>query len=349
MSRVFVMGGGGFIGIPLCEELARRGHQVTAADRWFFGKKPENVAIIHADIRTIQSLEAVDAVIDLCGLSNDATAEIDPDLTRSINYHGATVLAGIAKDVGIKRYIYSSSASVYGHGDKRGLVETDECKPFSLYSECKMRTEDYLRVLAGDGFEPVILRNATVFGLSPRMRFDLAVNMMTRMAKVEQKIFVMGGGEQWRPFIHIKDLVHVFASMLEAPPELVAGETFNIGSDAMNYQIKDVALIIAHCFPFATLHNIPDYVDRRDYHVSFAKLQSFVDRNKFRGSYMNIPIIGDSYRWGGIEDGVDEITAELERNPELATDPTTHTLNYYKSLLEWDKRLTDLKLDGRLL
>lgn len=353
MSRVIIFGAGGYIGIPLCEELARRGHDVVAVDRWFFGKKPhpnliddgKGVGIMWGDIRTEQlerivapfgwSTSHIEAIIDLAGLSNDATAEIDPDLTRSINYHGATVLAGIAKDAGIKRYIYSSSASVYGHGNKRNLVETDECRPLTLYSECKVRTEDYLRVLAGDGFEPVILRNATVFGLSPRMRFDLVVNMMTRMAKVEQKIYVMGGGEQWRPFIHIKDLVHVFASILEAPAELVAGETFNVGSDAMNYQIKDVARIIASRFPFAKVHDIPDNVDRRDYHLSFAKLA-------------NLATVTPEV-WLGVTNGVEEIAAELERSPELATDPTCHTLNWYKELISWEKRLNGLRLDGRIL
>lgn len=345
--NILIFGAGGYIGQPLVTELVSRGHFVVAADRWYFGRKPEGISgklhVMTADIRNIAEWmqggfkgsgeDTYDAVIDLAGLSNDATAEIDPELTRSINYHGATVLAGLAKDLGIRRYIYSSSASVYGHGDKRGLVETDECKPISLYAECKMRTEDYLRVLSGDGFEPVILRNATVFGLSPRMRFDLAVNIMTLRAWKDHVFYIMGGGEQIRPFVHIKDLVHVFALMLEAPAELVAGQTFNVGSDENNYSIKHLAWKISRSFPMAQVHTIPDNIDQRNYHLSFAKLAKLIE----------------PYKWRGIIEGVQEITAELERNPELATDSTTHTLNYYKSLLEWDRRLTDLKLDGRLL
>jgi nucleoside-diphosphate-sugar epimerase len=345
--------GCGYIGLPLVSELIARGHNVTAADRWFFGRKPTNCNTFTGDIRSFDFALSVgqkfDAVIDLCGLSNDATAEIDIDLTNSINCEGAIKLAEGAKTDGVRRYLYASSASVYGHGDKRNLTETDACYPVSLYAQCKLLVEDHLRSIAGDGFEPVILRNATVFGLAPRMRFDLAINMMTRMAKVEQKIYVMGGGEQWRPFVHIKDLVHVFASMLEAPAELVAGETFNVGSDAMNYQIKDVARTIAQKFPFAQVHDIPDYSDKRDYHLSFAKLArlvAYVDEKS--GAYSN-PYVDGSYRWHNIEQGVDEIAAELDRNPGLATDATTHTLGWYKSLLDWDRRITDLKLDGKLL
>ena len=331
--------GCGYIGLPLVSELIARGHRVTAADRWFFGRKPTNCDTYTGDIRSFDFALSIgrhfEAVIDLCGLSNDATAEIDPDLTRSINCDGAIRFAEAAKKDGVRRYLYASSASVYGHGDKRNLTETDVCYPVSLYAQCKLLVEDHLRSIAGDGFEPVIFRNATVFGYAPRMRFDLVINMMVRMAKVDQKIYVMGGGEQWRPFVHIKDLVHVFASMIEAPAELVAGETFNVGSDAMNYQIKDVARIIASRFPFAKVHDIPDNVDRRDYHLSFSKLAKLATVT---------PEV-----WLGVTNGVEEIAAELERSPELATDPTTHTLNWYQSMLEWDRRLTDLKLDGRLL
>jgi nucleoside-diphosphate-sugar epimerase len=345
--NILLFGAGGYIGSVLTGELLARGHFVCAADRWFFGHKPDGISgklhVMTADIRNVAEWmqggfkgsgeDKYDAVIDLAGLSNDATAEIDPELTHSINRDGAIRLAEAAKQAGVSRYLYASSASVYGHGDKHNLTETDVCNPVSLYAQCKMLVEDHLRSIAGDGFEPVILRNATVFGYAPRMRFDLAVNIMTLRAWKDHVFYIMGGGGQMRPFVHIKDLVHVFALMLGAPAELVAGETFNVGSDENNYSIKHLAWKISRSFPMAQVHTIPDNIDQRDYHLSFAKLAKLIE----------------PYKWRGIMEGVQEITAELELNPDLATDPTTHTLNWYKSLLEWDKRITGLKLDGRLL
>ena len=342
--RVLIVGCGGYVGIPLCEELARRGHIVGGLDRFFFGKRP-SARHFKADIRTVDEANLTfadsetdkpvpfDAVIDLCGLSNDATAEIDRDLTRSINCDGAIRLAEVAKKAGVRRYLYASSASVYGHGDKRNLTETDICNPVSLYAQCKLLVEDHLRSIAGDGFEPVILRNATVFGYAPRMRFDLAVNIMTLRAWKDHVFYIMGGGNQMRPFVHIKDLVHVVTLILDAPAELVAGETLNVGSDENNYSIKHLAWKISRSFPMAQVHTIPDNIDPRDYHLSFAKIAKLIE----------------PYKWRGIMEGVQEITAELDRNPDLANDPTCHTLNWYKSLLEWDKRIADLKLDGRIL
>src|SRR5487761_2005683 len=182
MTNVLVAGAGGYIGIPLCNALLERGHSVIALDRYFFGqhrlhavKDNPRLRILVEDVRSISpaQLDGVEAVIDLAGPSNAASAEINPDLTRSINYEGGCHLARTAKEAGVRRYVYSSSASVYGHGVREELTETDECRPQTLYAECKMRMEDYLHTLDAPGFEIVMFRNATVFGLAPRMRFDL--------------------------------------------------------------------------------------------------------------------------------------------------------------------------------
>src|SRR5204863_1118858 len=174
---------------------------------------------------------------DLAGLSNDASAEIDPALTRAINFEGGIRMAQIAKTAGVRRYVYGSSASVYGEGIREGLAENDECRPQTLYAESKLAVEGALRELCGPDFETVILRNATVFGLAPRMRFDLAINIMTLRAWKDRVIYVMGGGEQWRPLIHVNDVVRAMIMGLEESAELVAGETFNVGGDDLNYQI----------------------------------------------------------------------------------------------------------------
>jgi nucleoside-diphosphate-sugar epimerase len=325
--KVLVFGAGGYIGIPLCEELVTRGHEVTAVDRWFFGKRPKGVDTITADIRDFKVINGYEAVIDVCGLSNDASCEIDAELTYAINLKGATTLATLAKQNGVRRYIYASSAAVYGHGERMGLTETDVCKPLTHYAECKVQVEDHLRIIAGDGFEPVILRNATVFGLAPRMRFDLAVNGMVRRAVREHKIYIMGGGEQWRPFIHVNDVVGVFAAMLTMDD--VAGETFNVGFDALNMRVSDLARLVYEAFPFSQIHNIPDNPDKRSYHLSFAKLGAKV--------------------WVDIPHGIEEVRRALSMTPELADDPTTMTVAYYKSLIEWDHKLSELLLNGRIL
>jgi nucleoside-diphosphate-sugar epimerase len=203
MAKVLVAGAGGYIGVPLCKRLVERGHTLIALDRFFFGRnrideiaRNERAAVIVEDIRDFdpEILRGVAVVVDLAGLSNDASAEIDPELTRLINCGGGIRLARLAKEAGVRRYVYSSSASVYGHGVREHLTEHDECRPQTLYAESKLRVEEALAKLAGPGFETVVFRNSTVFGLAPRMRFDLAVNIMTLRAWKERVIYVMGSG-----------------------------------------------------------------------------------------------------------------------------------------------------------
>jgi nucleoside-diphosphate-sugar epimerase len=176
MAKVMVAGAGGYIGVPLCKKLLERGHSLIALDRFFFGKDrvdgialSEKAAVIVEDTRDFdrQILHGVEIVVDLAGLSNDASAEIDPELTRSINCGGGMRLARMAKEAGVRRYVYSSSASVYGHGVRERLTENDECRPQSLYAESKLRVEEAVGELAGPAFETVIFRNATALAWRP--------------------------------------------------------------------------------------------------------------------------------------------------------------------------------------
>jgi nucleoside-diphosphate-sugar epimerase len=342
MQRVLVTGAGGYVGIPLCRELVNRSYHVIALDRFFFGQDKLGdlssnpaVQLTVQDIRDIHSdlLEDVYGVFDLAGLSNDASAEIDPELTRQINLNGGLRLAKTAKEMGVKRYVYASSASVYGYGIKTSLIETDECKPQTLYAQSKIEVEKQLKALNGPSFEPVIFRIATVFGLAPRMRFDLAVNIMTLRAWKERVIYIMGGGEQWRPFIHVNDVVQVFVRVLEADSELVAGQTFNVGDDGMNYQIRQLAQFVLDVIPNVTIHNIPDDPDRRTYNLSFAKIKQ---------------MLGFEARTE-VHEGIVEIKQALERGIVSGDDPTCYTLQWYRSLFEWEKRIQDLSINGRLL
>ena len=221
-----------------------------------------------------QLLKDVYGVIDLAGLSNDLSAEIDPDLTRQINFEGGAAVARAAEAAGVRRYVYASSASVYGHGLKTNLVESDECRPQTLYAQSKLHVEKQLKELHGPNFEPVIFRNATIFGLAPRMRFDLAVNIMTLRAWKDRVIYVMGGGKQWRPFIHVDDVVGVLVQGLEADADVVSGEIFNVGDEDMNYQIQQLAEFVLDVIPNVTVHNIPDDPDKRTYNLGIRQNQT---------------------------------------------------------------------------
>lgn len=342
--NVVVVGAGGYLGIPICNALVESGHKVFPADRWFFGFRQISGAAYSMRFDIRDSGEELfnlvgddgkrfkfDAVIDLAGLSNDASAEIDPELTRQINEEGGKKLATLAKQAGVTRYVYSSSASVYGSGAHINLNETDQAHPLTAYAMSKVLVENHLRSLAGDGFEPVILRNATVFGLAPRMRFDLAVNIMTLRAYKENVIYVMGQGSQWRPFLHISDVVRAFIQVLEAPADLVSNETFNVGDDRLNCTIRQVAGMVQHEFPQAKIHIIPEDPDARSYNLDFSKIRG-------RLGFVAGPTIAG---------GVSEIKTALENG--LKDTPEMYTVQYYKSLICWAKKLEDIQLDGRIL
>ena len=342
MQTIFVTGAGGYIGIPLCRKLLEQGHKVVAYDRFFFGKDKfddlthtSGLEIRTGDIRTLsgEALRGVNTMIDLAGLSNDLSAEIDPDITRQINFDGCARIAGIAKEAGVSRYIFASSASVYGHGTKLQLEEGDVCHPQTLYAKSKLHVENRLRELSSSDFETVIFRNATVFGLAPRMRFDLAVNIMTLRAWKDRVIYVMGGGQQWRPFVHVNDVAEIMAMSVEADAATVAGEVFNVGDDSMNHQIAHVAQCVLDVIPNVQVHYIPDDPDKRTYNLSFAKAQ---DVFGFRPTVK-------------VHEGIVEIKQALERNVINGDDPTCYTLQWYKSLQTWKRRIDALVEGGAIL
>jgi len=333
VAKILVSGGGGYIGVPLCHRLKKNGHDVVALDRFFFEREP-SVGIIRMDIRSVgvADLAGFDVVMDLAGLSNDASSEIDPRLTYEVNEAGGINLASAAKKAGVKRYIYSSSASVYGAGSGMFLTEESPINPLTLYAKSKVAVEDYLRGANSDDFSVSILRNSTVFGYAPRMRFDLAINVMAMRAMIDKRILIMGGGCQYRPFCHVEDIVDAFCLMLNLPTSQVGGQTYNVGDGSMNFTISQIAMAVKRVFRDAEIISVPDDADRRSYHLSFKKIGNL-------GFYAN----------HDIENGIKEIERAILDGLVDPKDPRTITLGWYKSLIEWDHRIDSLKFNGRIL
>jgi nucleoside-diphosphate-sugar epimerase len=331
MTRILVAGAGGYIGIPLCEGLVNKGYEVAGLDTFAFGLARlgrlldhPRLTPIQADIRDfdLSVLEGIDAVIDLAGFSTDAAADIDPELTRQIHIEGGLRLARAAKKRGIKRYLYSSSAAVYGAGEKEALTESDELRPQTAYARIKLQFEEQLLSLQDDSFEVVILRLATLFGLAPRMRFDIAVNIMTLRAWRDHEIHVGGGGRQWRPLVHVQDVVRALILILEEDAAKVSGEIFNVGSNGMNFRVSEIAQAVSDVIPDVTVHNNDDTADKLSYNLSFNKI---ADRLGFETT-MSVP------------DGVTEVLQALEGNLVSGSDPTCYTADWYRSLTEHEAR-----------
>src|SRR5665213_641055 len=217
MKKIFLTGAGGYIGPVMVEHFLSAGQQGIGVDRFYFGKEilgseifnNQRFTLLQKDIRelTPEDMKGCDVVIDLAGLSNDPTCDLKPNLTFSINFKGGVNVAECAKKAKVPRYLYSSSCSVYGLGATQQLSEKSETNPQSYYAKGKVDVEKRLLELADGDFSVTILRNATVYGLSKRMRFDLVINIMTLKAWKERRIFILGGGKQWRPLVHVRDVV----------------------------------------------------------------------------------------------------------------------------------------------
>ena len=318
MQNILVFGAGGYLGIPICIKLTALGFKVTAVDTQWFAKGPSARHVhrsIVADTRTVEKDVFIgqDAVIDVAGISNDASAELDPDMTGNINVFGAMRIAMMAREAGVRRYVYSSSTSVYGHGAHDRLTEDAPLNPLTAYAKSKVTVENGLLDMQNDAFQPVLLRNSTVFGMAPRMRFDLVVNRMTAEAWKKKGVTVEGGGLQRRPLLHVADAVHVFSRALEHDFE---PGIYNVGSNRMNFRILDIAEQIGEDTDTPVAIEKTESPDRRDYHVCFDRVEK----------YINNPI--------SIGQGVVQIWHALENGRLHVDDPTTHTLNWYKHLMK---------------
>ena len=281
-KNVLLLGAGGYIGSILTDLLLKKKYKVFAYDRFFFGvdtlKKNlnnKNLIIIKKDIRNIElkDFNKIDYVIDLAALSNDPSCELDTKLTRDINFYGRIRAARLAARNKVKKYIFSSTCSVYGDTKDNIVDETSKIAPISEYAKSSADCEKILlNELNSKDFCLTIIRNATVFGVSPRMRFDLVVNLMTLTAFEKGKIYILGGGNQYRPLIHVRDVCDCMLKILHTKNEIVKNEIFNLGIE--NKKISEIAFLIQSTLnKEINIEKIEDDNDKRNYNVNFEKIK----------------------------------------------------------------------------
>jgi nucleoside-diphosphate-sugar epimerase len=339
-TRVLVTGAGGYIGSVLVEQLLRDGCEVRAVDRFFFGQERlselaahPNLRVVVKDIRdlTEEDLKGVHGVCDLAALSNDPSGDLDPGLTMAVNFAGRARLAGLAKKAGVRRYVLASSCSVYGQSAGQEVDETTEPHPLTVYAKANLAAEREILPLGDERFTVTALRQATVFGMSHRMRFDLIINIMTLNAVEKGKLFITGGGKQWRPLVHVADTAGAFRRVLAAPAADVNRQVFNIG--ALNMQVLNVAYTVREAIPFSIdIQVVPDDPDKRSYHVSFEKMKKVLGYAPARRP----------------EDGVREIYEALKLG-HVSSEPWTFTVSWYRRLLEAKQLMDRVMLNGRVL
>lgn len=301
---VLVIGGAGYIGCGLVRRLLERGKRVRVLDNAVYGLEPiqdllnhPNLDYLYGDCRNIQdvvkAMRYVSRIVHLAAIVGDPACELDRKTAIEINYAATRMLIEVAKGCGVERLLFASSCSVYGASDEF-MDENSKVQPVSLYGETKVSSEQVLLESASSDFHPVIMRFATVFGLSNRPRFDLVVNLLSAKARQEGRITIYNG-QQWRPFIHVGDLVEAMLLLLNAPLSAVDREIFNVGDNRLNHTLSDVAAVIQRVFPGACVEH-QENSDRRNYRVKFAKIEK---RIGFRCKYE-------------LEDGVREIKAAFD-------------------------------------
>ena len=279
--RVLVTGHDGYIGAVMVPVLQAGGHDVSGLDSSLFGEcthgaQPQSPPRQKVDLRDVQPthLEGFDAVVHLAALSNDPVGDLDPEHTYAINHHASVRLARAAKEAGVARFLYSSSCSVYGASGTDELVdENAPLHPVTAYAISKIKVEDDLHALADDDFSPVYLRNATAYGWSPRLRLDLVLNDLVARAHLTGEVTVLSDGTPWRPIVHIEDISRAFLAALDAPREQIHDEAFNVGRESENYQVREIAELVADVVPDCRLEITGQSgADARSYKVDFAKV-----------------------------------------------------------------------------
>jgi len=311
VEKVLVIGGAGYIGSVLTRKLLKKNYRIRVLDNLLYGVDSlkdlygnPRLTFIKGDVRNVQDLiravDDVDVVVHLAAIVGDPACTLDHSTTIEVNYEATKLLAEVCKHHNVQRLIFSSNCSVYGSTDSDELLhENSPLNPVSLYSETKLKSE--MALLENNNPESLavtILRLATVFGLSPRPRFDLVVNVLTAKAVVEKKICIFGG-DQWRPYVHVDDVANAFLACLECPIEVIRGEIFNVGSESQNYRIEEIGRIIRRLISGVEVEVIESKVDKRNYRVTFAKIERVLGYRARRTLHYGIREIRKA-----IEDGI---------------------------------------------
>jgi len=337
MKTVLVTGAGGYIGSVLVPKLLSRGYKVKALDRYFFGEDKlqanENLTVIKDDTRRMKEeyFAGVDAVIDLVAISNDPSGEQFAEATFQINHISRVNTATIAKKLGVERYILPSSCSIYGFAD-RIVDETSPTHPLTIYAKANEKAEQGIMPLGDSSFTVVIMRQATVYGYSPRMRFDLAINGMTLGAFKEGVIPLMRDGSQWRPMVHVQDTTDVMCLLLEANAGTINRQIFNVGSNRNNYQLGPLAEEIASALPIDVEIDWYGDPDRRSYRVNFDKINS---------------VLNWEAKWTAAE-GAKEIYQAL-KSGKIPQMEQSITLGWYKELIKWHQIIKNVEMYGAII
>ena len=280
--KILVTGTEGYLGSLLAPILMQNGHEVIGVDTgfykvgWLYNGTELTAKTLNKDIRqiTTEDLEGVNAIVHMAELSNDPAGQLAPHITYEINHQGSVRLAKMAKAAGVERFVYMSSCSVYGVATEDYVTEESAVNPQTDYAKCKTLVERDVKPLADDGFSPTFLRNATAYGASPRMRFDIVLNNLSGLAWTTKEIKMTSDGSPWRPLVHGLDISKAILCALEAPRDIVHNQIFNVGDTAHNYQVKEIAETIAEVFTGCKLSFGQSDGDNRSYRVSFEKINS---------------------------------------------------------------------------
>lgn len=341
-GTILVTGAGGYIGTTLVPMLLEEGYRVRALDRYFFGREllsnHPHLDLVQEDARQVKSdhLQGIDHVIDLVAISNDPSGEQFQNETFAINRDARVATARLAKAAGAKRYILPSSCSIYGFKSPDVIAdETTATNPLTTYAKANEMAEQAILPLASNDFVCVVLRQATVYGYSPRMRFDLAINGMTYGAWKTGVLPLMRDGSQWRPMVHVKDTARAQMFMLTADPRRINGQIFNIGSEENNYQLGPLAQKVAAEVGKRVGRDIKiewyGEPDHRSYRICFDKVSSLGYKALYKG-----------------EDGVADICEALQSG-KIDRTTKTITLEWYRELIAWHERIRSIEMYGGVL